>query len=177
MKDKPLSDMPSFPLKLLKAFCNPLYHIDIEGDLMELYERRCETVGVKKAKWLLYKDVVLLFRPGIIRPFKLFSNFNSLTMFRHHFKISFRTLWRDKGFSLINIGGLALGMTVTLLIGLWLWNELSYNKNFENYDHIALIKQRGTSPDGTQFVSEYQVTALQKPKKFLPSTEMITAIL
>lgn len=39
---------PEFPLRLLKWFCKPDYYLDIEGDLLELFDRRVETLGVKK---------------------------------------------------------------------------------------------------------------------------------
>ena len=41
--------------------------------------------------------------------------------------------------SFINISGLAIGMAVAMLIGLWIYNELSFNKYFKNYDHIASV--------------------------------------
>ena len=43
--------------------------------------------------------------------------------------------------SFINIIGLSLGMAVAILIGLWMFDELSFDKNFENYDHIARVVQ------------------------------------
>ncbi|HWA35867.1 MAG TPA: ABC transporter permease, partial [Cyclobacteriaceae bacterium] len=48
-----------------------------------------------------------------------------------------------KGYSFINIGGLAIGMMVAILNGLWIWHEFSYNKNFANYDRIAKIAETG----------------------------------
>ena len=41
--------------------------------------------------------------------------------------------------SFINIFGLAIGMAVAILIGLWIYNELSFNKYFKNYDRIAAV--------------------------------------
>ena len=52
-----------------------------------------------------------------------------------------RNFSRNKVFSFINIAGLSIGMAVTLLIGLWIWDEISYNKQFENYDRIAQVMQ------------------------------------
>lgn len=60
-------------------------------------------------------------------------------------KVGLRNLLRNKGTSFINIFGLSMGMAVTLLIGLWIWDELSYNSNFEHYDRIAQVFQRGES--------------------------------
>ena len=40
---------------------------------------------------------------------------------------------------MINVSGLAVGMAVAILIGLWIWDELSFNKSFQNYDRIAQV--------------------------------------
>ncbi|MBT1704768.1 ABC transporter permease [Fulvivirgaceae bacterium PWU20] len=73
-------------------------------------------------------------------------------MFKSYFKIGWRNILKNKGYSVINIGGLAAGMTVALLIALWVNDELSYNKNFENYDRIAQVMQHQTvnGEKGTQ---------------------------
>ncbi|GHB83676.1 ABC transporter permease [Persicitalea jodogahamensis] len=65
-------------------------------------------------------------------------------MLRNYLKIAFRNLIRNKGYSFINIGGLAVGMTVAMLIGLWVYDELSYDRSFDNYDRIALVMQNQT---------------------------------
>jgi len=62
-------------------------------------------------------------------------------MIKNYFKIAWRNLIKSKGYSAINIGGLALGMAVAIMIGLWIWDELSYNKYFNNYDRIAQVMQ------------------------------------
>jgi len=60
-------------------------------------------------------------------------------MFKNHFKIAWRNLTRNKISSLINIGGLTVGMTVALLIGLWIHDELSFNKYHKSYDRIGRV--------------------------------------
>src|SRR5690349_17260801 len=62
-------------------------------------------------------------------------------MIRNHFRIAWRNILKSKGYSLINIGGLAMGMAVAMLIGLWIWDELSFNKYNKNYDRIAQLMQ------------------------------------
>ncbi|MDP9040435.1 MAG: ABC transporter permease, partial [Bacteroidota bacterium] len=66
-------------------------------------------------------------------------------MFKNYFKIAYRNLLKNRTSSFINISGLAIGMSVAMLIGLWIWDELSYNKNFENYDRIGLLMQHQES--------------------------------
>ena len=65
-------------------------------------------------------------------------------MFKNYLKIAWRNLLKNKGYSAINIGGLALGMAVTLIIGLWMNDELTYNRYFKNKDKIAQIFQSQT---------------------------------
>lgn len=65
-------------------------------------------------------------------------------MIRNYFKIAWRNLIQSKVYSFINIFGLALGMAVTLIIGLWINDELSYNNYFSNYKQIAQIAQSQT---------------------------------
>ena len=60
-------------------------------------------------------------------------------MLRNYFIIAWRNLQRNKINSFINIAGLSVGMAVAILIGLWVWDELSYNKGFENYARLARV--------------------------------------
>lgn len=62
-------------------------------------------------------------------------------MLRNYFKIAFRNLIKNKGYTFINIAGLAAGMAVALLIGLWLWDEVTYNRYHQNYDRLAQVWQ------------------------------------
>ena len=74
-------------------------------------------------------------------------------MIKNYFKIAWRNLIKNKGYSAINIGGLAIGMAVAMLIGLWIWDEMSYNKYHKNYDRIARVMQHQlfNGEIGTQF--------------------------
>ena len=62
-------------------------------------------------------------------------------MLRSYFKIAFRNLIKNKGYTFINIAGLAAGMAVALLIGLWIWDELTFDRYHKNYDRIAQVWQ------------------------------------
>lgn len=65
-------------------------------------------------------------------------------MFRNYIKIAWRNLIKNKGYTVINVGGLALGMAVTLIIGLWMQDELSHNSYFAQKDKIAQVYQSQT---------------------------------
>ena len=60
-------------------------------------------------------------------------------MIKNYFKIAWRNLFRNIGFSITNILGLAIGMICTILILLWVQDELGYNKFHADYDHIYKV--------------------------------------
>ncbi|MBN8789220.1 MAG: ABC transporter permease [Terrimonas sp.] len=65
-------------------------------------------------------------------------------MLKNYFKIAWRNLLKNKKSSLINISGLAIGMAVAILIGLWIWDELTFDKYHTNYDRVAQVMQHQT---------------------------------
>jgi putative ABC transport system permease protein len=65
-------------------------------------------------------------------------------MLINYLRTALRGLTRAKTNTLINIAGLSIGMAVALLIGLWIADELSANKNFGHYDRIAQVYTRFT---------------------------------
>src|SRR5687768_12695089 len=65
-------------------------------------------------------------------------------MKKNYFKIAWRNLSRNKGYSAINIGGLAVGMAVAMLIAFWIYDELSFNKYHENYNRIVRVMRQET---------------------------------
>jgi putative ABC transport system permease protein len=60
-------------------------------------------------------------------------------MIKNYIRIAFRSLRRNKGFSFINVSGLAIGMTCTLLILMWVKDERNYNKFHSNYGNIYQV--------------------------------------
>ena len=63
-------------------------------------------------------------------------------MIRNFFKIAWRNLLRNKGFSFINIFGLAVGMASTILILLWIQNEMSHERFHKKLDRIYTLNNR-----------------------------------
>ncbi|MBC7949253.1 MAG: ABC transporter permease [Chitinophagaceae bacterium] len=62
----------------------------------------------------------------------------------NYFKPTLRSLRKNKFHSLINIGGLALGMAVTIMIGLWTWDELSFDNYHPHRDQLARLMSTTT---------------------------------
>lgn len=65
-------------------------------------------------------------------------------MLKIYITIAWRNIRKSKLHAFINIVGLAMGMMVALLIGLWIWDELTYNQYHKNYSRIAQVMYHGT---------------------------------
>jgi putative ABC transport system permease protein len=100
----------------------------IEGDLIEVYQKRTRRTGKRLADIRFIIDVLLLFRPGIIKPIRTNRNLNHYGMLKNYFTISWRNILKNKTFSAINVFGLAIGLAACLLILQFVIFELSFDK-------------------------------------------------
>lgn len=139
---------PELAVLLLTFFLKEELHEEVIGDLEEAFHSYQDKHSLTKAKIHYWFQVLNYLRPFAIKNFKA-PQINP-AMFRHNLKVSYRTLLKNKTFSLINIGGLAIGLTVSILIGLWVFDEYSYDKNHENYDRIVQVMRKDISPKGIQ---------------------------
>ena len=71
-------------------------------------------------------------------------------MIKNYFKIAFRNLWKNKGFSFINIFGLATGISCSLLIFLFVKDELSYDRFNKDADNIYRVVKDFVNDDGSR---------------------------
>lgn len=60
-------------------------------------------------------------------------------MLKNYLKVAFRNLTRNSVYSFINIGGLAIGITCSLLIMLWVWDEVTYDRFHNNSNHLGRL--------------------------------------
>ncbi len=135
---------PKLFLRFFRWFCHPALRDYIEGDLMEIYQGRLTASGKRKADLKFIFDVILLFRPGIIRPPKKLNDLNQYAMLRSYFKITFRNLIRHKGYAALNIAGFAVGIAVCIVILLF----VRYEKSFDNFqpDNLYRLNEVQTFP-------------------------------
>ena len=136
---------PRWASALLNWWADPNTLEEVEGDLLELYAYWVQTMGKQKADWRYALSALKLLRPLAKRKNNYpITYLYSPTMIRNYFKIAFRNLLKHKGYSFINIFGLATGMAVAMLIGLWVWDELSFNRYHQNYERIGRVMQHQT---------------------------------
>lgn len=61
-------------------------------------------------------------------------------MLKNYFKAAWRNITHDKGYSVLNISGLAIGMAVTLLLGLWIYYQYSFDRFLPGYQQVYQVK-------------------------------------
>jgi hypothetical protein len=86
---------PKLFLRFFRWYCHPKLRDSIEGDLMELYAEQKAKSGKGKADLKFVLDVLLLFRPGIIRPTEGTQTLNTYGMYKSYFKIGLRYLLKN----------------------------------------------------------------------------------
>jgi len=106
------------------------------GDFDEIFQEKIKDKG-KLVALLWYWSQVILLVPSSLKE----SIYWSVLMFRNYLKIALRNLIRHKGFSFLNIAGLAIGMVCTILILFWVQHELSYDRYHKNGNNIYRILQ------------------------------------
>ncbi len=74
-------------------------------------------------------------------------------MIKNYLKIAWRNLIKNRVSSVVNIGGLTVGIAVALLIGLWIYDELSFNTYHKNYDRIVQLTVKGRDAKYGLYVS------------------------
>lgn len=123
--------IPRIPYWLLKHMHVFDYEEGYVGDIEEEYFWIQENQGRAIAKrWIWFHALSAL--PRGIREYLIWRG----TMFRNYFKVAFRNLFRQKGYSFINIAGLAMGIACCILILLWAQDELSFDRFHEHADNL-----------------------------------------
>ena len=98
------------------------------------YEVALEKSVVKAILWYWFQIIIIV--PSLIKN----SIYWSMTMFKNYLKIAWRNILRQKGYSFINVFGLALGMALCILILRWAQYEMSYNTFHEKIESMYLVR-------------------------------------
>ena len=104
------------------------------GDLEEEYSEIVKYASKDKAKFWFWFQIL-----KSLPAFTKHKIYWSGQMFKNYMKIALRNIKKHKGYSFINIFGLALGLTCCILIFLWVQDEFSYDQFHENGDNLYLV--------------------------------------
>ena len=94
-------------------------------------------------------------------------------MFKSYFKTGWRNLIKSKGYTAINIVGLAAGMAVALLIGLWVHNEYSFDKFLPGYQQLFRVKRNFNSNGQTLTLESASLKLADALRREIPEIESV----
>lgn len=153
------SGPPRWATWLLSRFSPPGLEDELQGDLLEMHDYWVKTVGLRAARWRYGLVVLRLIRPftGLMTkqsydysqpsaqlPEGRWADARTTSilqpaMIRNYLQIAWRNVARNKVYSAINMGGLALGMAVAMFTGLWVRDELTFDRSFTHYDRLGQV--------------------------------------
>ncbi len=141
---------PEWPFKLLRSFCKDSLIERVEGDLLETFDYRVDKYGKRKAKWMLYRDVISMFRPFALKGIN--NSNNSIMMFSNYFKLTLRSIKTNKTTSFISIVGLSVSISCCIILYLFIMNILTANDFIDNQDEIYLITSEARDVNNDKFI-------------------------
>lgn len=169
---------PKFFRSFFQWFCHPRLHQPIEGDLMELYYERLDELGKRKADLLFIKDVLILFRKDIIRPAGGTYRLNFYGMLKHNLLITLRSFKRYQSTFWINLIGLTVGLTASMLIFLWVHDEISKDQFHTKGDQIyQVLRTKRTADRPTRTHDSNSELLIPEMKAELAEVEMAVPIM
>ncbi|MEQ9374107.1 MAG: ABC transporter permease [Imperialibacter sp.] len=160
---------PRLPMRFFRAICKADFLEEIEGDLLEIYEQKAQENSPSKLRWLFIWEITRLIRPKLLKSV-IPSSVNPFFMFQDHFKVSYRNLRRQKGYTLINLLGLSLGIASAILLFL----VVSYEKSFDGFHpNSARIYKIGEMENGGE--PDYLTKTPLAPKLKADLPEVVAA--
>ena len=143
------SKPPRWAIAFLRSFCHDDYLDEVLGDLQEMYMHRQQYMSARKARWLFIREVFQSVKLYVITGEKnSYPSNNQTIMIRNYFTIALRNLKKKKLYSGINLLGLSVGMACSILILLFVLNELSYDKFHTDHERIMRITETIRDKEG-----------------------------
>lgn len=136
--------IPKAALRFLRLFLRKELLDEVTGDLQEMYALTRKTRSKLVTRLVIWYEVMHYLRPFAIRKATLYY-VNPYPMYKSYLKTALRNMLRNKLHAFINITGLSVGMAVTITIALWIIDEMSYEKHFDNYSRVGRVLQNVTN--------------------------------
>jgi putative ABC transport system permease protein len=162
MKAQDQPHPPAWARRFVEWYCKPELVEDLTGDLNEYFERNVASLGPRRAKLIYMIDAIKFFRSYTVRTPTVSRFFVPTLMIGNYFKTSARNLLRNKLFSAINIVGLAISMSVGLLLIAFVLDLYSYDRFHRNGERIYRITNVLTS--SREQSSKFASTSLKTGK-------------
>jgi len=158
-----------YRVRLLKSLLRTSVRDAAASDYEDRFEYLTNTQGIFRARLWYWGQILNLIPVALIE-----SCTGSASMLKNQLKIALRILKRQKGYSLINISGLAIGIACCVLILLWVQDELSFDRFHENSDHIYRIVSQSNAEGISDYYAVVPLPLAPTLKDEYPEVQMAT---
>ncbi|CAA9227819.1 MAG: Acidobacterial duplicated orphan permease (function unknown) [uncultured Cytophagales bacterium] len=167
---------PRWADRLLEWFVAPHLLEYVQGDLHEAFAKRVAQAGAARARREYVRAVLHCLTPFFARPVpKQYPNPTHIDMIRNYFTVARRALLKHRAYSGLNIAGLAVGLTTTMLILLWVKDEVSVDRFHANHDRIyRLVLNLAVSEDKIATYESVTTTIVNVAKSEVPGVAAAT---
>ena len=131
---------PKWADRFLEWYCNPSLLEEVQGDAYELYGRALKNRGRRIADIQYMWNVLRFFKWSNIKRSSSQPH-AGLMMYQNYFTVFKRGFLKEKGYSFLNVFGLAIGIACFLLISLDIKNEYSFDRMHSKADRIYRIHE------------------------------------
>lgn len=171
---------PRLAQKLFEWFCTDAAVEDLQGDIDELFYANIERMPIIKAKLKYWVHTLSLMASYAVKRRKpsyqyYTSTGNSIDMLKSYFTIATRSLAKHKFFTIINVLGLAIGMSVSLLFIAMITYVSTYDEFHVNKDRIYRVISKTNLGDNQEF-ARVPLPLAEKLKSEYPGIEDVIRI-
>ncbi|MEM8894674.1 MAG: ABC transporter permease [Bacteroidota bacterium] len=164
-------DPPAWADRLIARFCQDSKLEEIQGDLHEAFHWRCEERGPTVAMWLFIYEALRVIRPDLSTPLRNVKNY--IIMYKIYLRTGWRFLIKHKFYSVLNILGLALGISFCWLAYLYTHDEISYNRHIADHETLFRIVADFKPSDKTHYIGGSSNAMSLKYEEEIPEIDQL----
>ncbi|MEC7753580.1 ABC transporter permease [Roseivirga sp. UBA1976] len=167
---------PSFYVRLFRWLCKEQLFDELQGDLEEEFYYNVEQLGKRKASVIYKQEVLKMIRPSVLKRLKLIDNSIFYDMFKINTKLALRNLLKNKLYTAINIGGLAVSIAVCGILLLYVNSETNFDNYHPDYERTYRLALDRIYPDHTSHYAITPYSMAEQATRDFPEIEDFTRI-
>jgi putative ABC transport system permease protein len=141
---KEISSLPRWAERFLRFICPEDLYEEIEGDVIQSFNRKLQTSGLTRANRFLFWNVIKYLRPGILLRNKMHRPALSGAVIGSYFLTSYRHALKDKINAGFKMAGLTLALFSLLVVAMYVSYQLSFDRYNQDYDRIYRVNTQRT---------------------------------
>lgn len=142
---------PKWPLWILKKVCSDHQLEILYGDAIEMFHKRVQSVGARKAKLLFLRDTISSIRHFSLKKRKYLNVSSTASLYKNYFQLIRRSFLRNKLSTSINFIGLVVGFFAALMIAQYAQYELSYDQFHQDHNKTFRVSYKRTENNQVTF--------------------------